>query len=450
MSRTSLAPLGRFSYNEDGNVAMTFGLMAVPMILAMGLAVDTGRVMMAKTEMKSATDAAAMAAATAAGASESRRTQIATTTYQTNINPSAPASVPAPQVTIGVGFVRVEASSQVDYSFTKVLEVVTRQPVEPAQIEVTSVVTTAGKTLELALMLDVTGSMDETSTSGTTKISDLKYAANDLLDIVMPDGGTGAPTRVSLVPFSSKVNVGSIAPSVTGYSATYYGNQLVRCATERTGTHRFTDAAPTSGQRVGPTAPGSSTSSQYSSNGACRVSTGYSYVTLPEIKPLSSDKTQIKNHINAMTTGGGTAGHLGTAWAWYTLSPNWNSVWTGTDNDAADYAISRGTTATNIKAAILMTDGEYNTDYSSNYSSSSMAAELCTRMKNEGITVYTIGFGIDNDNARNILRNCASVDPQDPTRPFYFFPYSRAALAEAFRSIGQALSYAQGTARLSE
>ena len=58
--------------------------------------------------------------------------------------------------------------------------------------------------------------------------------------------------------------------------------------------------------------------------------------------------------------GGGTAGHIGTAWAWYTLSPNWSSLWPS--------AASPSPTArrTCDKIAILMTDGEYNTEYDKN------------------------------------------------------------------------------------
>ena len=54
-----------------------------------------------------------------------------------------------------------------------------------------------------------------------------------------------------------------------------------------------------------------------------------------------------------------------------------------------------------------------------------------------------------------VLRYCASYDPQDPEtdptlrRRLYFFPYSGADMRAAFQQIGQALSAAKNSARLS-
>ena len=73
------------------------------------------------------------------------------------------------------------------------------------------------------------------------------------------------------------------------------------------------------------------------------------------------------------------------------------------------------------KIAILMTDGEYNTQYdangimtsttraaSVNGTSDSQARTLCTKMKDEGIEVYTVGFALTNANAIETLQQCAS------------------------------------------
>ena len=44
------------------------------------------------------------------------------------------------------------------------------------------------------------------------------------------------------------------------------------------------------------------------------------------IMPMTKDKTALKARIDKLTTGGSTAGHMGTAWAYYLLSPKWNSI----------------------------------------------------------------------------------------------------------------------------
>ena len=98
--------------------------------------------------------------------------------------------------------------------------------------------------------------------------------------------------------------------------------------------------------------------------------------------------------IDKLSVAGGTAGHLGTAWAWYTLAPNWESLWSSASQPKA-YG-----TADLRKIAILMTDGEYNTEYDTNGvktglpdagtqvngNSATQAKALCTAMKAKGIT----------------------------------------------------------------
>ena len=52
----------------------------------------------------------------------------------------------------------------------------------------------------------------------------------------------------------------------------------------------------------------------------------YTDTEVNSIQPLTNDTAMLKRRIDKLQTGGSTAGHLGTAWAWYLLSPNWNTV----------------------------------------------------------------------------------------------------------------------------
>jgi ATP-dependent protease ClpP protease subunit len=94
-----------------------------------------------------------------------------------------------------------------------------------------------------------------------------------------------------------------------------------------------------------------------------------------------------------------------------------------------------------------MTDGDYNTDYSSGYTSTQQALALCETMKalDKKVIVYTIGFAISaSSSQRQTLMDCATSSSH------YFFPYNGDELRSAFASIGQALTYAQGSARISD
>ncbi len=159
--------------------------------------------------------------------------------------------------------------------------------------------------------------------------------------------------------------------------------------------------------------------------------------------PLTSDRTKIASAIDALQTGGSTAGHLGTAWSWYTLSPEWRTVWKD-ESDPVDYSDE-----TTIKAAVLMTDGAYNSCGGSSSwcaQSATDAVAICNKMKAQGIQVWTIGFGMSqnvNDPARQTLVQCADAGR-------YFFPYNGDELREAFQAIGKALSDATTKARLVE
>ena len=87
------------------------------------------------------------------------------------------------------------------------------------------------------------------------------------------------------------------------------------------------------------------------------------------IMPLTKDRTALKARIDKLDTGGSTAGHLGTAWAYYLLSPNWNTVFANVSSTSAAGPYS-DLTVTNSKGmpklrkiAVLMTDGDYNINY---------------------------------------------------------------------------------------
>jgi len=207
------------------------------------------------------------------------------------------------------------------------------------------------------------------------------------------------------------------------------------CVSERAGNQAYTDASPSSA-RLGFNYP------------ADNLNNGLNPCLNAPLRPLSSDKPGLKSAINALTIGGSTAGHIGAAWGWYTVSPNFNSLWPS--NGAGPYRDMNV-----LKSVILMTDGEFNTPYSNgvissdagtgsgstadhinqnapNGSSTSQALKLCTAMKAQGITVYTVGFQVGTTGAAaDLMKNCA-------TSPDYaYLPTSSTDLSEAFKAIGR-------------
>jgi hypothetical protein len=222
-----------------------------------------------------------------------------------------------------------------------------------------------------------------------------------------------------------------------GGTTDYYYNRTQYCVVERSGTNRYTDVGPGTNNYAMPIRwdVGYSKRNNYSD---CTLDAS------SEVQPLTSDKQKLLDKIDGLAGKGGTAGQVGTAWAWYTLSPNWSSLWSQPSRPAA-YG-----SANLRKIAILMTDGEYNTEYTSegiktgspgasntpaNGPSATQAKALCTAMKAKQIEIYTVGFEVGNNaSAQDVLSSCAT----EPGK--YYNAEDEDELKQAFRDIALKLS----------
>jgi hypothetical protein len=311
-------------------------------------------------------------------------------------------------------------------TFLQVLNTQSLQITANAQVE------RPQRKLEVALVLDRTGSMTG------QRIEDLRVAAKDLVEIVVWDNQNEANyAKVAIVPYASSVNVGAYAASMRGSispgtcstpgcqfftftnaKGAQKTHQVSTCVSERTGTHAFTDAGPGTAL-VGPNYPPDS-------NNPCPPSV---------IVPLTNDKVQLKAEIDALTPVGSTAGHIGLAWGWYLLSPDWGHLWPA-GSQPAPYEELGKRDAKGLpllqKIIVLMTDGEFNTTYcdgviskdsgsgsgsgsehincnAPNGNSFAQAESLCANVKTTGITVFTVGFALGADlDAREVLARCAT------------------------------------------
>lgn len=436
---SSWCKASRFQASRAGSIGVAASVGAGVLIVSVGAAVDFHQANRTQSRLQDAADAAVLGATNARELSDDQRAARAVNIFLANVAKVPTISNVNPVANFASGTASVTANADYKTTFLRVAGI-TKLPVSARSTAVTT-----GKKIEMTLVTDITGSMAETR-NGSTKIDGLKTAAKDMLDIVMPGSTQSDDFRVALVPFANYVNAGTYAPTVTGLDPTRNNRgstkYLISCVTERTGTQAYTDAAPASGQYVGGVAQGNSIAN-YDSNGGCdRSSGGNGGAALPSIIPLTSDKTKLVNQINSLTPGGSTAGHLGTAWGWYMLSPRWNGIW-NLSTPIAEYSDDKV-----MKVVVILTDGEYNTQYSST-SSSQQALSVCTAMKTAGVTVFTVGFGFDASNssdnaAKQLLTQCASGTGH------YFFPYDGDALRQTFMQIGDTVNSAGLKARLSQ
>ncbi len=438
------------SYLKDkkGTVAPLFGLMVIPMLAITGAAIDIGQAITAETNMQNALDSATVAVCGGGTGNQSTeeilRAFLTAELDGTKLSMAPPADPDGNTQAAGdnelelidTEFDAATGSLNPKVKTTTPTSILRLIGINEIDLEVESSVKCGAKRLELSVVVDVTGSMDS-RVNGTKKIDSMKAAATDLLNIFERNMDAGV-TKIGMVPFSESVRIPeSLQSQVREYpSHTYrFRNRnghwstyiLTDCVTERNGNHRFTEDAPGPGRWLNP---------MYSSNGNCKPS--------QSLIPMTTDHAQLQTVIDGLQASGGTAGHLGTAWGWYMLSPEWQSVWPAGSQPEEHNEDEL------IKATILMTDGDYNTEYcrgvndstincnSPNGTSKAQAEELCTRMKESGIVVYAIGFGISSGSSQErLMKDCATDDTK------WFFPYDGEQLRAAFSTIGKQLSGGQ-------
>ncbi|MGE0424562.1 MAG: pilus assembly protein TadG-related protein [Reyranellaceae bacterium] len=400
---------------------------------ALGVGIDTSAWYIEKRKIQQQADAAALGGARVKGMGQTNTTALAVATRDAQRNgyvASATTTLTFNSPPSSGGYtgkstaVEVIVTKQLPSLFSSYLLGVSARTVTGRAVGYTPYV--RNRNLEVAVVLDVSNSMaGNTEIWGTTKMEAQQAATNALLDIVVSSNQSPYTSRASLVPFSDSVNVGSTYfHTVTNKSLSGSWSGVV----ERTGSYKFKDEPPSSTygyfgafknkKNTSPYTPYLSYFQNLNSQTPANAS---------RMRPLSSDKATLQAAVNGMTTAGSTAGHLGIAWAWYTLSPKWSSIFTGT---AAPAAYDSTTT---YKAIVIMSDFDMNSYYeSANGSANTQFDSLCTQIKAAGVKIFTIGYGVSGSSNNTRRINCASND----TATTYTYTTSTVAdMLEAFEAI---------------
>ncbi len=405
LKRTATA----FRSDERGTMAMLFAAAVTTLGLAVGSSVDYGEASKVQARMNGAADAASLAGAKliAYGVKDQARIiDEVTRNFEANFAAETARGIKHAPLDIAMdaktGAVRVKVSAKVPTAFMKIAAI------DSLTIGSTSTSQIDSDTIEVAMMLDTTRSMLETTTDGKIKVLALREAASDLVDTMFRSVPAGSDrVKIGLAPFASTVNAGVYGRSVSAW-------QSSACVMER-----WNAAENTSDEsaRAYPLRP------------------VWGCPSTP-IMPLTTDKTALKARIASLGADGSTAGHLGTTWASYLLSPKWGDVFPAA-NTGRDYG-----TVGNKKIAILMTDGKFNTFYGENkgdtgpnaIKSAAAAIAACDEMKAKGITVYTIGFAMTGSlqSATDTLKTCASTIDGVPA---FYDAKDAAALSAAYDDI---------------
>lgn len=266
--------LRRLLRDRSGNVAIVFTFLTPVLLAVAGGAVDMARWIDGNTRTRTAIDAAVLAGARQLRVdptNSDKALALALAVYTENVKKRLSLSTDtiAFKLTDDQQGVTATGSAYLKTTLLNIVGIDSMPLLNGAGSEFPvakiGVGGFGGSNLEVAIMLDVTGSMCDDGngpcTTGT-KIDGLKAAAKDLINIVVSADQSKFTSRAALVPFSTRIRVeldsgdGSLMKKLTNLNPTWTG-YVPTCAQDNGGTWSGTSetAGVSTWQCITPGAP---------------------------------------------------------------------------------------------------------------------------------------------------------------------------------------------------
>lgn len=417
----------RFLGCRRANVAVIVALALVPLTIAAGIGLDYGRALLVRTRLAEALDAAALAVGATKNLDQAEMQTLAQNYFTANYNVATSFGIPG-SVTLVSGSDTVAVSNSVP-----VPTVLMRLAgIATMNVSYTSQVTWGHPKLWLSLVLDNTGSMTQRDNTGESKIAALKTAVSELLQQLNQAAQNPGDVMVSIVPFTTGVNVGlgnagaswltfapwdaagagdghyvtaqglPCLPGVTGCNWLPYDpahTTWTGCVMDRDQDYDVSNAAPAGTPTDFPAAPPHLYA--HTPSNAWNLSCPEQLLPLTDVQP-SGGYNQLVAEVNGMVANGATDQPLGFEMGWMTLT------------DSAPFnpgAMPSGTTPIVIMVSDGLNTQDRWTGDGSDEDSSTDAREalVCSNMKAAGITIYSVYVDLNGTQGNSVpLQNCAS------------------------------------------
>jgi Flp pilus assembly protein TadG len=444
-----------FWKDKSGNFGVVTALLAVTLFACAGLAVDFSKAMVSKAELQSAADSAVLSAVSMPKSSNETMKAELTKVFKGNLSPALAGSASVEDINISAdNYITINAQSSIPLTLGAFFFKDSWQLKVAAQA-----VRSDYQKVEVAMVLDNTYSMTG------QKLTNLKAAANALLDVF--EKSKNANVRFALVPFSRYVNVGTANRNQLwltvpdDYSTTKntcttskpvvsksgcktvtttgtndgvkttstkeqcdsytYGEPVTSCS-DKTSTYTWTGCV---GSRNSPLDV-NDTEPTLRYTGLLNTSCGSAVV------PLTTNYSTLRTAISKMVANNETYIPAGVLWGWNMLSPTQPF----TEGEPKATGIN--------KFLIIMTDGTNTlSPNKSNYmlhtgtdtaKADNLMTTVCSNAKKAGLTIYTVAVGVSGSTAEG-LATCAN----DSSKAFNI--EDSAKLVEVFKKIaGQILT----------
>ncbi|GFE63492.1 Tad domain-containing protein [Litoreibacter roseus] len=190
-----------FSFRQEQRGSMLiFGFfILIAMLAASGMAVDIVRHEMRRVQIQTTLDRAVLAAA---DLNQTRDPKVVVQDYLDAAGMSGvKAVIPEPETGLGFKSVTATGSTEVRPYFMRLLGI------DQISVATTSAAEERIENIEVSLVLDISGSMRFTDSTGDPRITSLRAAAKEFVDIVL-GGDAKLTSTINLVPYAGQVNPG--------------------------------------------------------------------------------------------------------------------------------------------------------------------------------------------------------------------------------------------------
>jgi Flp pilus assembly protein TadG len=428
---------GRFAGADQGNIAVIFAIAAVPIISFVGAAIDYSRANAARSSMQSALDSTALMLSKDLSSGIITPSQVSATAQ--NYFSALYTNTDAKSVTVSAAYtaasagtaakIKIDGTANVTTDFLKVAGF------PKLDFNSSSTTTWGTQRLRVALVLDVTGSMNDDG-----KMTAMKPAAKSLIDKLAALAAIPGDVYISIIPFAKDVNVGAANFNQTWINWSEWEDDNQTCSggwawgggwgngqTCTANNHNTWNGCVTDRDQnydTMNTTPTLVPSTQFYAEqyNACPA----------QLMPLSYDFSALKSKIDSLTPSGGTNQPIGIAWGWQSLT-----------SGAPLNAPAEDANYTYKKILIVMSDGLNTQDRWPSYGNgqTQFSGQIdarqriqCDNIKAAGITIYTMHVNTDGDPTSTVLQYCASTSDKFSTVT------SSSQIAAAFDSIGDSLS----------
>ena len=403
--------------DRRGAIAVLFALLLVPLFGFVGLAVDGVLLYSVQSKLQDALDAAALAGARVLRdpGRDARISDYFNANYPEGYLRTTELVISIDEGDVSDGRLVLLAEATVPTTFSRVFGF------DEVTVSARTGVLREPRGMELALVIDTTGSMDNLAGGGDerTRMQAVRDTAGELVDHLYGSDETVNNLWISLVPFTTTVNIGSQRTDwLTGYDPGQYlppqwnpeteytefeavsfdgqpyeamrtntgaqpdisgalWRQLPRvnwkgCVLVREGGYDQTDDPPSvqafanqfwPSTADDPGLPDGQGNNDWTwgnideTNGAKKRGLGPNLTCGEAVMPLTAEKTTVQTAIREMQTWarGGTMSNLGLMWGWRTLSPRWRGMWGG--STPSDMPLDYSLPHID-KVIVLLTDGE--------------------------------------------------------------------------------------------